>query len=77
MNDEDLLLSSCGMFDPKECISGEGLAKELMKTKHYIFTDDSYYESPGCSCCDDYLVETFNSTQTSPNLGSACDEGDE
>ena len=44
--------------------------------KKYTFTDDSYYESPGCSCCDDYLVESFNSSQTSPNLGSASDEGE-
>ena len=33
MNDEDLLLSSCGIFDPKECVSGRELAEELMTNK--------------------------------------------
>lgn len=42
--------------------------------KTYKFTDDSYYESPGCSCCDSYCVNVFNSDDTSPNLGSAHSE---
>lgn len=45
-------------------------------TKHYIFKDDSYWEKPPCSCCEDYLVESYNSEQTSSNLGSAMDESD-
>jgi hypothetical protein len=44
--------------------------------KKYAFTDDSYYEAPGCPCCDRYLVESLNSGQTAPNLGSAGDEGE-
>ena len=76
MNDEDLLLHLCGTFDPRECVSAKELAEELVKVKTYVFTDDSYYESPGCSCCDDYFVESFNCDQTSPNLGSASDEGE-
>ena len=76
MNDEDLLLSSCGAFDPKECISAKELAEELMNIKRYVFTDDSWWCSNGCDCCDDYLVGSFNCDQTSPNLGSASDEGE-
>lgn len=42
-------------------------------SKKYLFTNDSYYDSPGCSCCDSYLVEVYNSDQTDCNLGSAHD----
>jgi hypothetical protein len=40
-------------------------------SKKYLFTNDSYYDSPGCSCCDSYLVEVYNSNDTDCNLGSA------
>jgi hypothetical protein len=44
--------------------------------KRYIFKDDSYWFSNGCSCCDDYLMESFNSEQTCGNFGSAFSEED-
>lgn len=37
----------------------------------FIFTDDSYWDSPGCSCCEATLMEVYNSEDTDPNLGSA------
>ena len=39
--------------------------------KTYKFTNDSYFDSPGCSCCNSYLVEVYNSDDTDCNLGSA------
>ena len=42
-------------------------------SKKYLFTNYSYYDSPGCDCCDSYLVEVYNSDQTDCNLGSAHD----
>lgn len=47
MNDEDLLLHSCGTFNPKECISSKELAEELMKVKLYVVTavDPGGYDS--------------------------------
>ena len=39
--------------------------------KTYKFTNDSYFDSPGCSCCDSYLVDVYNSDDTDRNLGSA------
>lgn len=42
-------------------------------SKKYLFTNDSYWDSPGCSCCDSYLVEVYNSEDTYCNLGSAHD----
>lgn len=41
--------------------------------KTFTFFDDSYYDSSGCSCCDSYLVEVYNSDDTDYNLGSAHD----
>lgn len=40
-------------------------------SKKYLFTNDSYFDSPGCSCCDSYPVEVYNSDDTDCNLGSA------
>ncbi|UZS00880.1 hypothetical protein [Pseudomonas phage vB_PsaM_M1] len=40
-------------------------------SKCYLFTNDSYYESRGCSCCESYLFEVYNSDETNCNLGSA------
>lgn len=39
-------------------------------SKKYLFTNDSYFDSPWCSCCA-YLVELYNSDDTDCNLGSA------
>ena len=39
--------------------------------KKYIFTNDSWWDNPACSCCDSYLVEVYNSNDTDCNLGSA------
>lgn len=71
MKSEDLLLYSCGVFDPEECLSGRELAEELMRTKHFTFTDDGYWDGRGCSCCPDYYVESFNCPEVDCNLGSA------
>lgn len=37
----------------------------------FTFTDDSYYFSNGCDCCDDTFMESYNSDDTEPSLGSA------
>lgn len=29
-------------------------------TKHYIFKDDSWWDSNGCDCCDDIWMEGYN-----------------
>lgn len=44
--------------------------------KTYTFTNDSYWFSNGCSCCEDLLMESFNSDQTCCNFGSAYSEED-
>lgn len=44
--------------------------------KTYTFFDDSYFASNGCDCCDNYLMESFNSEQTCGNFGSAFSEED-
>lgn len=44
--------------------------------KNYVFTDDSWWFSNGCSCCEDYLMESYNSDQTCGNFGSASSEED-
>lgn len=40
-------------------------------TKVYTFYDDSWYDQPGCSCCGGFLMEAYNSSDTSCNLGTA------
>lgn len=40
-------------------------------TKVYTFYDDSWYDQPGCSCCGGFLMEAYNSSDTSCNLGIA------
>lgn len=42
--------------------------------KTYYFTDDSYWDSPGCSCCEPCLMECYNCENTDPNMGSASSE---
>lgn len=37
----------------------------------YYFTDDSWWDSPGCSCCEATLMEAYNSEDTDPSLGTA------
>lgn len=39
--------------------------------KKYYFTDDSWWDSPGCSCCEASLMEAYNSDDTYNPLGSA------
>lgn len=39
--------------------------------KIYIFSDDSYYDNPGCSCCESTLVEAFNCPDVSYHHGTA------
>ena len=41
-----------------------------MKSK-FTFTDDSWWDSPGCSCCPASLMEAYNSEDTDPSLGTA------
>ena len=41
--------------------------------KTYTFYDDSYYDQPGCSCCEGFYMECYNSEDTDCNLGSAHD----
>lgn len=31
-----------------------------MINKHYNFNDDSWYDNPGCSCCEPILMEAYN-----------------
>ena len=44
--------------------------------KTYTFTNDSYWFSNGCDCCEDLLMESYNCDETSCNLGSANCEDD-
>lgn len=44
--------------------------------KKYIFTNDSWWDNPACSCCDSYLVEVYNSDDTRCGMGSAHSEED-
>lgn len=37
----------------------------------YYFTNDSWWDSPGCSCCEATLMEAYNSEDTDPSLGTA------
>lgn len=39
--------------------------------KKYYFTDDSWWDSSGCSCCEATLMEAYNSEDTDPSLGSS------
>ena len=32
----------------------------VTKAKHFIFTDDSWWDSNGCDCCEDQLMEAYN-----------------
>lgn len=41
--------------------------------KVFTFTNDSYYDQPGCSCCEGTYMECYNSEDTDCNLGSAHD----
>ena len=40
-------------------------------SKHFVFTNNSYYSSNGCDCCEDVYMECYNSYGTDPSLGSA------
>ena len=40
-------------------------------TKTYTFYDDSDYHQPGCSCCEGFLMEAYNSSDTDSNFGTA------
>lgn len=39
--------------------------------KKFKFTNDSWWDSPGCSCCEASLMEAYNSEDTDPSLGTA------
>lgn len=39
--------------------------------KKFNFKDDSWWDSPGCSCCEASLMEAYNSEDTDPSLGTA------
>lgn len=39
--------------------------------KKFYFKDDSWWDSPGCSCCEASLMEAYNSKDTDPSLGTA------
>ena len=39
--------------------------------KEYLFTDDSYWASNGCDCCEDTFLEAYNSEDVDHSLGSA------
>lgn len=39
--------------------------------KRFYFTNDSWWDSPGCSCCEASLMEAYNSEDTDPSLGTA------
>lgn len=41
------------------------------KNLKFHFTDDSWWDSPGCSCCPASLMEAYNSEDTDPSLGTA------
>lgn len=40
------------------------------KTK-FVFTDDSYWENPGCDCCESTLMEAYNSDDIYCGSGTA------
>lgn len=42
----------------------------------YTFFDDSYWDSPGCSCCEPWYMEAYNSEKTDCNLGTASSRED-
>lgn len=44
--------------------------------KTYTFVNDSYWFSNGCDCCQDTLMESYNSDDTCCNFGSAYSEED-
>ena len=46
-----------------------GIKGEEMKK--FQFTNDSWWDSPGCSCCEASLMEAYNSKDTDPSLGTA------
>lgn len=37
----------------------------------FVFYDDSWYDQPGCSCCEGFLMEAYNSSDTDCSLGTA------
>ena len=37
----------------------------------FVFYDDSYYDQPGCSCCEGFLMEAYNCSDTDSRLGTA------
>ena len=39
--------------------------------KKFNFKNDSWWDSPGCSCCEASLMEAYNSEDTDPSLGTA------
>lgn len=39
--------------------------------KTFTFYDEGYYDQPGCSCCEGFYMECYNSDDTDCNLGSA------
>jgi hypothetical protein len=41
--------------------------------KTFTFYDDSWYDQPGCSCCEGTYMECYTSDDTDCNLGSAHD----
>lgn len=41
--------------------------------KCFTFYDEGYYDQPGCSCCEGFYMECYNSDDTDCNLGSAHD----
>ena len=44
--------------------------------KVFTFTDDSYWASNGCDCCEEILMPSYNCDQVSGNFGSAHSEED-
>lgn len=37
----------------------------------FYFTNDSWWDSPSCSCCPATLMEAYNSEDIDPSLGTA------
>ena len=44
--------------------------------KTFTFFDEGYYDQPGCSCCEGFYMECYNSEDTDCNLGSAHNRED-
>lgn len=44
--------------------------------KVFTFYDEGYYDQPGCSCCEGFYMECYNSEDTDCNLGTAHSEED-